>query len=253
MILNLITKCNKGNGISSVMASSPLTRLLLSKSNIILKKNKINTINVAKCRLSTLSKIKYNYSSSNNDKFNQYGRNTKKILFFGSIPLVSLACLATADDNGSFFSLIKPQVLHNDTLSTPAISNHSNNNEELLLTSEQRKRRVFYRQLCVGSILGLITGIIVGKLSGVIIWVFMSSCLFIQFLVSRGVLSRNTSLLSVSGLNTTDFTYNYCNTGTSTITSQLKTSLHKIFGYLMENPVFKASFILSFGLASVNI
>ncbi|KAK9472005.1 uncharacterized protein V1510DRAFT_418380 [Dipodascopsis tothii] len=46
-----------------------------------------------------------------------------------------------------------------------------------------------YRQLSIGSFLGLFTGFVIGKLSRVFVFFAGSAYLLIQFLVSRGVIT----------------------------------------------------------------
>ncbi|KAK9447699.1 uncharacterized protein V1518DRAFT_367103, partial [Limtongia smithiae] len=63
---------------------------------------------------------------------------------------------------------------------------------ETIAEKEARPRRKFkfdYRELAIGSFVGIFVGFILGKLSKVVVFVGSSTFLFIQFLESRGLIS----------------------------------------------------------------
>lgn len=93
-----------------------------------------------------------------------------------------------------------------------------------------------YRQLCIGSILGLVLGVVVGKISTMLVYLSAVGFLGIQWLQNRGVIDKSTT----GSL----FTRYVIKTGRETL--DLNT-------LIWERPSFKLSFLLTFLLAAVNI
>lgn len=93
-----------------------------------------------------------------------------------------------------------------------------------------------YRQLCIGSILGLVAGVVVGKISTLLVYVAAVGFLAVQWLQNRGVIDK-----SATG---SIFTRYIIKTGRETV--DLNT-------LIWERPSFKISFLLTFLLAAANI
>lgn len=93
-----------------------------------------------------------------------------------------------------------------------------------------------YRQLCIGSIAGLVLGVLVGKISTLLVYITAAGLLGLQWLQNRGIVDKNTTqslfarYIVKSGRETLDL-----NT------------------LIWERPSFKVSFLLTFVLAAANI
>lgn len=93
-----------------------------------------------------------------------------------------------------------------------------------------------YRQLCIGSIMGLILGVVVGKVSTLLVYITAAGFLGLQWLQNRGIVDKNATqslfarYIIKSGRETLDL-----NT------------------LIWERPSFKLSFLLTFVLAAANI
>ncbi|RCK63645.1 hypothetical protein Cantr_10053 [Candida viswanathii] len=87
-----------------------------------------------------------------------------------------------------------------------------------------------YEELTIGSVVGLFLGIIIGKLSQVIVFVSLSSYFLIEFLESRGIVT---------------IPWNYFIT-----VGKERINLKQLF---FEKPSFKISFVLSFIIAAYNV
>lgn len=93
-----------------------------------------------------------------------------------------------------------------------------------------------YRQLCIGSIFGLVLGVVIGKISTLLVYVSAVGFLTLQWLQNRGIVDKNATnslfarYIIKSGRETIDF-----NT------------------LIWERPSFKISFLLTFLLAAANI
>lgn len=96
--------------------------------------------------------------------------------------------------------------------------------------------RLDYRQLCYGSIFGLFLGVVVGKISSLLVFLTASAYLALQFLQNRGVIDKG----ATKGLLQ----------GWTVKTSRESVDLNAM---VWERPCFKASFLLTFVLAAVNI
>ncbi|SCU96629.1 LAMI_0F07184g1_1 [Lachancea mirantina] len=110
--------------------------------------------------------------------------------------------------------------------------------EEIGLPSRvipRRERNVNYRQLCLGSMLGLFLGIVVGKLSTILVFVTACGLLGVQWLENRGLLDKQSTI----GLSKY-----VIKTGKESV--DLNT-------LVWEKPSFKIPFLLTFVLAAVNI
>lgn len=106
-------------------------------------------------------------------------------------------------------------------------------------TTRARSRfngKLDYRQLCYGSILGVFLGVVVGKISSLLVFLGASAYLGLQFLQNRGVIDKGSTQRLLQGLT-------------------IKTSSESIDlnTLVWERPSFKVSFLLTFVLAAVNI
>lgn len=87
-----------------------------------------------------------------------------------------------------------------------------------------------YSELCLGSLTGVFLGVIVGKLSSVLVFVSVSTYLLLQFLENRGMISIPwTSILSMGNR---------------------KWDLKRLF---FDKPSFKISLVSSFMIAAYNV
>lgn len=110
--------------------------------------------------------------------------------------------------------------------------------EETGLPSRKRSRfngKLDYRQLCIGSLAGVFLGIIVGKISSVLVFITACGFLGLQWLQNRGLVDKSSTL----GLSKY-----IVKTGKENI--DLNT-------LVWERPSFKVSFLLTFLLAAANI
>lgn len=87
-----------------------------------------------------------------------------------------------------------------------------------------------YEQLTIGSVVGLFLGVIIGKLSQVIVFASLASYFLVEFLESRGIIT---------------IPWNYFIT-----VGKERISLKQLF---FEQPSFKISFVLSFIIAAYNV
>lgn len=104
----------------------------------------------------------------------------------------------------------------------------------------QRKSRLNgyldYRQLCIGSIFGLVLGVVVGKISTLLVYVSVIGFLSLQWLQNRGIVDKD----ATGSL----FSKYIIKTGRETIDFNT---------LIWERPSFKISFLLTFLLAAANI
>lgn len=96
-------------------------------------------------------------------------------------------------------------------------------------------RRAIYSQLCYGSIVGVICGVIVGKISSLLVFITGIGFLCLQFLQNRGMISSD---------STRSLSHYAVKIGRE------KIDLNTL---LWDRPSFKISFILTFGLAALNV
>ncbi|AQZ10017.1 FUN14 (YAL008W) [Zygosaccharomyces parabailii] len=103
-------------------------------------------------------------------------------------------------------------------------------------TASRVRARLDYKQLCYGSIFGVFLGVVVGKISSLLVFLTASAYLALQFLQNRGVVDKNATkgLLQRWTVNT------------ATESVDLNT-------LVWERPCFKISFLLTFVLAAINI
>ncbi|CDK29636.1 unnamed protein product [Kuraishia capsulata CBS 1993] len=87
-----------------------------------------------------------------------------------------------------------------------------------------------YSQLTMGSLFGFIIGVVIGKLSSVLVFVTVSSFLTFQFLRSRGIVTMPVSRIVKLGTNRVD--------------------VGKLF---FDQPSFNVSFFLAFVVAAFNV
>lgn len=93
-----------------------------------------------------------------------------------------------------------------------------------------------YRQLCIGSICGLVLGVVVGKISMLLVYFTGVGLLTLQWLQNRDIINKNAT--------TNLFAKYIIRSGKETI--DLNT-------LIWERPSFKISFLLTFILAAANI
>lgn len=87
-----------------------------------------------------------------------------------------------------------------------------------------------YSELCLGSLTGLFLGVVVGKLSSVLVFVSVSTYLLLQFLENRGMISIPwTSILNIGNR---------------------QWDLKQLF---FDKPSFKVSLVSSFLIAAFNV
>lgn len=98
-----------------------------------------------------------------------------------------------------------------------------------------KKKKLNYRQLCYGSILGVFCGVIVGKISSLLVFITGIGLLGLQFLQNRGVISSD-STRSLSKYVVT--------------IGREKVDLNTL---IWDKPNFKISFLLTFVLAAFNV
>ncbi|CDO95699.1 unnamed protein product [Kluyveromyces dobzhanskii CBS 2104] len=127
--------------------------------------------------------------------------------------------------------------LNNDSVID--VKQRNNFPEELGLPSRvkvgSQQRRANYRQMCYGSILGLVFGVIFGKISSLLVFITGFGFVGLQFLQNRGVISSD-STRSLSKYAVT--------------IGREKVDLNTL---IWEKPSFKVSFILTFVLAALNV
>lgn len=103
-------------------------------------------------------------------------------------------------------------------------------------TTSRFNGKLDYRQLCYGSIIGVFLGVVVGKISSLLVFLTVSAYLGLQFLQNRGAIDKGSTQRLLQGLT-------------------IKTSGESIDlnTLIWERPSFKVSFLLTFVLAAVNI
>lgn len=97
------------------------------------------------------------------------------------------------------------------------------------------QRVLNYQHLTIGSMLGLMSGFVVGKLSKVLVMLVVAGCLTTQFLISRGITILPQGTASYLGNTVVQW-------GREKVT--LKT-------LLTEDPSFKVSFLSAFVVAAI--
>ncbi|CCH40545.1 hypothetical protein BN7_78 [Wickerhamomyces ciferrii] len=90
--------------------------------------------------------------------------------------------------------------------------------------------QLHYRQLSYGSLVGLFFGVVIGKLSSVLVFISLSAILSLQFLQSRGIIHVPWTSVVKVGKDRID-----------------------VRQLVLEDPSFKISFALSFLIAAFNI
>ncbi|SCU90496.1 LANO_0D08966g1_1 [Lachancea nothofagi CBS 11611] len=174
---------------------------------------------------------------------------------FGKPRFASTFCSPTKVGNARFVSpsligfatatslaLILPQLsskhaIRNDTI-LGVKQRHDMLPEEVGLPSQRKSslgRKLNYRQLCLGSIIGLVAGVLVGKISTVLVFVTACGLLGIQWLENRGLVDKKSTI----GLSKY-----MIKTGKDSV--DLNT-------LVWEKPSFKVPFLLTFVLAAINI
>ncbi|SCW01339.1 LAFE_0D10396g1_1 [Lachancea fermentati] len=127
-------------------------------------------------------------------------------------------------------------IIRNDTILD--VKQRNSLPEEIGLPTQRRSRlngKLDYRQLCLGSLLGVFVGIVVGKISSFLVFVTACGLLSLQWMQNRGLVSKNATV----GLSKY-----VISTGKETV--DLNT-------LVWEKPSFKISFLLTFVLAAINI
>ncbi|EDO18675.1 hypothetical protein Kpol_1055p30 [Vanderwaltozyma polyspora DSM 70294] len=92
-------------------------------------------------------------------------------------------------------------------------------------------RRAKYREMCVGSVLGLVSGVIIGKISTVLAYVTVFSLLAIEWLSNKGIIDKS-----------------YLYGRTSRYLKHVAGS-----NISLDKPFFKVPFLLTFFISSLNI
>ncbi len=106
---------------------------------------------------------------------------------------------------------------------------------ELRTVQGGKGTKVNFRQMCYGSIMGLFFGVIVGKISSLLVFITGVGLLGMQFLQNRGVISSDsTRALSKYAITV----------------GKEKIDLNTL---LWDRPSFKVSFLLTFVLAAFNV
>lgn len=166
-----------------------------------------------------------NYSSSSSNNSN----NTLKLLFASA---------------GSSFLLLSTfaRKIHNDTGSLTQYQQQQQQQPsiDLSISKQQPLQKQYhesrfsnylnYEELTIGSVVGLFSGVIIGKLSQVIVFVSLLSYFLIEFLENKNIIH---------------IPWNYFIT-----IGKEKINLKQLF---FEKPSFKISFVLSFIIAAYNV
>ncbi|MCP8718196.1 MAG: FUN14 domain-containing protein [Asgard group archaeon] len=155
--------------------------------------------------------------------YNSSSSNTFKLLFASA---------------GSSFLILSAfsKKIHNDTATQIQSRLPSVNVEQVKSEIQQpfKKSRfngyLNYEELTIGSVVGLFLGIIIGKLSQVIVFVSLSSYFLLEFLENRNIIT---------------IPWNYFIT-----IGKERINLKQLF---FEKPSFKISFVLSFIIAAYNV
>lgn len=166
-----------------------------------------------------------NYSSSSSNNSN----NTLKLLF--------------ASAGSSFLLLFTfARKIHNDTGSLTQYQQQQQQQPsiDLSISKQQPLQKQYhesrfsnylnYEELTIGSVVGLFSGVIIGKLSQVIVFVSLLSYFLIEFLENKNIIH---------------IPWNYFIT-----IGKEKINLKQLF---FEKPSFKISFVLSFIIAAYNV
>ncbi|KAL6453221.1 hypothetical protein SBY92_004788 [Candida maltosa Xu316] len=168
-------------------------------------------------RISTIAKAQRPTTNNNNNS------NTFKLLF------------ASAGTSFLVLSALSKKI-HNDTASVfqsnvPSIDVTKVKNEVQAPFKKSRFNNYLnYEELTIGSVVGLFLGIIIGKLSQVIVFVSLSSYFLVEFLESRNIIT---------------IPWNYFIT-----VGKERIDLKQLF---FEKPSFKISFVLTFIIAAFNV
>ncbi|CCE65420.1 hypothetical protein TPHA_0L00640 [Tetrapisispora phaffii CBS 4417] len=128
---------------------------------------------------------------------------------------------------GSALLIAPPGLLYNDS----AVSRELHNNVfKRLPTTKREERKAIYRDMCWGSIVGVASGILIAKVSSILIYVAVFTGLAIEWMKNKGYVDKE-----------------FITGSTSTILRQV---VHK--NYNLNRPLFKVSFMLSFIIAAFN-
>ncbi|CCC70662.1 hypothetical protein NCAS_0F01780 [Naumovozyma castellii] len=107
--------------------------------------------------------------------------------------------------------------------------------DEITIQPPVVKKQPQYRQLCLGSLFGIVAGIIVGKLSSILIGVGLLSLISVRWLMRGNILVINKEIMTKDGF------LKMLNIDSSRMAN------------LTDNRFFKGSFLLTFILTVVNI
>lgn len=150
-----------------------------------------------------------------------------------AIGIVTAASLAVA-----LPSLSSKHVIRNDTILDVRQRNLSLPEEVGQPGKRGRSsisKKVNYRQLCLGSVIGVVAGVVVGKISSILVFITAFGLLSMQWLSNRGLIDKS----STWGLSKY-----VVKTGRESI--DLNT-------LVWDKPSFKVPFILTFVLAAINV
>lgn len=121
-------------------------------------------------------------------------------------------------------------VLNETTVSSPAITITVTSQEET-----RAKRKSYYRQLCLGSILGVVAGLLLIKVSVVVLYIAGLSLLGLEWLRSRNIITVNHGELA----------------------RLTKSNLGRFFNFgknsVSDMNLFKISFVFAAGLTYYNV
>ncbi|OBA26744.1 hypothetical protein HANVADRAFT_52788 [Hanseniaspora valbyensis NRRL Y-1626] len=104
-----------------------------------------------------------------------------------------------------------------------------------LANKTKTERHAVYRKITTGTLLGLVSGIIIGKVSQILVIVSSTIFIFLELLQSRGFIRRPKVETKQTGLFETK------ETG-----SKILNKLSKSINYVGENPALRLSFLITF-------
>ncbi|KAK7205759.1 hypothetical protein BZA70DRAFT_276972 [Myxozyma melibiosi] len=114
----------------------------------------------------------------------------------GQFSSSTLLAAGTSVSAIAYLQLSKPKVLCDFAVrSTDRDLYTAARSDAKAVANEVRKSRLDYRELSIGSFMGLFVGYLVGKLSKLLVFVSSSTYLFLQFLESRGLITMPYSSL----------------------------------------------------------
>lgn len=104
-----------------------------------------------------------------------------------------------------------------------------------LANKTKSQRHSIYRKITTGTLLGLVSGIVVGKVSQILVIVTSTIFIFLELLSSRGFIRKPRVETAQTGLFETK------ETG-----SKILNKLTKSVNYIGDNPALRLSFLITF-------